>query len=96
MAKFESLTVVKRKLKSDFGKNTTTEHGIRTIFERFCEIGTVEERSRSGRPTAINQEKVDEVNDFLRTHRGSSIRSVAEPSLIPQTTIYRIRTEHSI
>ena len=37
MVKFESATVVKRKLQSDFGQNTPTEHGIRIIFERFCE-----------------------------------------------------------
>ena len=61
MAKFESGTIVKRKLQSDFGKSTPAEHGIRTMFGRFCEIGSVEDRSRSGRPTVINQEKVDEV-----------------------------------
>ena len=42
MAKFESATVVERKLQSDFGKNTPTKHGIRTIVERFCETGNVE------------------------------------------------------
>ena len=59
--KFESGTVVKRKLQSDLDKNTPTEHGIRTIFERFCETGSVEDRSQSGRSVVINQEKVDEV-----------------------------------
>ena len=40
MAKFESAIVVKRKFYKVFwGKNTPTEHGIRNIFERFCEIG---------------------------------------------------------
>ena len=68
MVKFESGTVVKRKLQSDFGKNTPTEHDIRTLFERFCETGSVDDRSRSGRSTVINQEKVHEVNDFLQTH----------------------------
>ena len=67
---------------------------IRTIFERFCESGNVEDRSRSGRPTVINQEKVNEVNDFLQTHPGSSVRSVSEASSISPTTTYRIRTEH--
>ena len=42
----------------------------------------------------MNQEKVDEVNDFLQIHPGSNVRSVAEGSSIPQTTTYRIRTEH--
>ena len=46
------------------------------------------DRSRSGSSTGINQEKVDEVDDFLQTHPGSSVRSVAKASLIPQTTTY--------
>ena len=61
MAKFESDTVVKRNLQSDFSKNTSTEIGIRSIFERFYEIWSIDDRSRSERPTVINQEKVDEV-----------------------------------
>ena len=94
MAKLESATVVKRKWQSDFGKNTPTEHGIRAIFERFYETGSVEDRPRSEGPTVINQEKVNEVNDLLQTHPGSSVRSVAKVSSIPQTTTYWIRTEH--
>ena len=43
------------------------------------------------RSTGINQEKVDEVNDFIQTHPGSSVRSVAEVSSIPT---YRITTKH--
>ena len=60
----------------------------------FVRTGVLNKRSRSGRPTGINREKVDEVNDILQTHLGSSVRLVAEVSSIPQTTAYRIRTEH--
>ena len=49
---------------------------------------------KSGRPIVINQEKVNEVNDFLQTHSGSSVRSVVEVPSIPQTTTYRIITEY--
>ena len=42
----------------------------------------------------INQKKVNEVNDFLRIHSGSSVRSVAEASSILQTITCRVRTEH--
>ena len=45
MAKFESATIIKRKVQSDSGINTLTKHGIRTIFERFCQTGSVEDRS---------------------------------------------------
>ena len=47
-----------------------------------------------GRPTGINQENVDEVNDFFQTHPGPIAWSVLEASSIPQTTTYRIMTEH--
>ena len=66
---------------SDFGKNTPPEHGIKARFERFCETGSVEDRSRSGRLTGINQEKVDEVNHFLQTHPLSSVRSLLQKPL---------------
>ena len=72
MAKLQSATAIKRK----------TKHGITTIFQRFFEIWSVEDRSRSGRLTVINQ-KVDEVNDFLQTHPGSGVGSVVEASSIP-------------
>ena len=61
ITKFESATVVKRKLQWDFGKNTLNEHGSRTGFERLFETESVKDRSQCGRPTGINQEKVDEV-----------------------------------
>ena len=93
MAKFEAATATKRKRQSGSGKTTPTEHEIRTIFKR-CENGNLEDRSLSGRSTVISQEKVDEVNDFLQTHPGSSVRSVTEASSIPQRTTHRIRTEH--
>ena len=41
MTKIETATDVKRKLQSDFSKITPTEHGIRSIFERFDETGSV-------------------------------------------------------
>ena len=62
MAKFESSTVGKRKLQSNFGKNTPTEHGIRNRFERFCETGSIEDRIMVWKSDSkINQKKVNEV-----------------------------------
>jgi hypothetical protein len=94
MAKFESATVVQRKLRAEFGKNTPTEYCIRTTFERFCETGTVEDRPRSGRPTVITEEKVNEVNDAHENHPEASVRSLAQACSLPQTTTYRIMTEY--
>ena len=69
--------------------------GSEPYLKEFVRAGGVEARSQSRRSTDINQEKVDEVNDFLQTHPESSVRSVAEISSILQTTItYRIVTGH--
>ena len=65
--------------------------GSELYLKDFVRRGVLNNRSRSGRLTAINQEKVDEVN---QTHPGPSVRSVVEASSIPQTTTYQIRTEH--
>ena len=57
--------------------------GSEPYLKDFVRSRVLNDRSRSGRPTVINQEKVDEVNDFLQTHLGSSVWSVAKSSSIP-------------
>ena len=58
MAKFQSSTVVKRKLWPEFGKNTPGETTLREIFQRFCETGIVEDRERPGRLSEITVTKL--------------------------------------
>ena len=94
MAKFESSTVVKRKLWTEFGKNTPGEITIRETFQRFCETGTVEDRERPGRPSEITEEKIDEVAEVIENELQSSVRSVATGYSIPRTTAHQIMTEH--
>ena len=52
----------------------------------FVRGRVLNDRTRSGRSTVINREKVGEVNDCLQTHPGSSVRSVAKASSRPQIT----------
>ncbi|CAF2049257.1 unnamed protein product, partial [Rotaria magnacalcarata] len=66
MAKFDSATVVQRKLRVEFGINTPGLTCIKDTFERFCETGTVEDRERSGRPSSISEETIDKVSDALK------------------------------
>lgn len=94
MAKFESPVMVRRKLQLEFGQDTPSEDTISRTFHRFCETGTVEDRSRSGRPSTIDEEKVDEVHDFCTTESTTSVRAVAAACSIPRTTAYRIMTEY--
>jgi hypothetical protein len=94
MAKFESITVVKRKLQAEFGSDSPGEVCIRETFKRFCETASVDDRSRSGRPTAMTEEKIDEIRQICENSPQSSVRVVAQASSSPSTTVYRIMTEH--
>ena len=53
MAKFESSTIVQRKLEAEFGKNARKKHCIIATLQRFCETGTVENLECSGRSSKI-------------------------------------------
>jgi hypothetical protein len=94
MAKFESPTVVRRKLQIEFGNKTPSVVSIQATFERFCETGTVEDRERSGRPSTISEEKIDEVRDVIESEPHPSVRVVATACSIPPTTAHRIMTEY--
>ena len=94
MAKFQSSTLVKRKLWTEFGKNTPGETTIRETIQRFCETGTVEDRERPGRPSEITEEKIDEVAEVIENEPQLSVRFIATTCSIPRTTAHRIITEH--
>ena len=68
MGKFESLTIVKRKLQAKFDKQTPSLNCIKDVFERLTEIGTVEDREglrllqkrQSKKFVKLNEDKVFE------------------------------------
>ena len=48
---------------------------LESYLKDFVRTRLLDDRSRSIRPTVIHQKKIDEVNGFLQTHPGSSVRS---------------------
>ena len=94
MAKYESAAVVRRKLQIEFGRSTPSEGYITVTFQRFCDTGTVEDKERSGRPSKITEEKIEEVCDVIENDPQSSVRTVAATCSIPTTTAHRIMTEY--
>ena len=94
MGKFESLTTVKRKLQAEFGKQIPSLNCIKDVFERFTEIGTVEDRERSGRLSVITEETVEKVHYDCEAERRQSVRTVAAACATPKTTVHRIMREH--
>ena len=69
MVKFESPTIGQRKLEDEFGKNAPKKDWIIAIFQRFCEIGTVENRERSK-----ITEKIDKVHHVTENQQQTSVR----------------------
>ena len=94
MGKFQSLTTVKRNLQAEFGRQTPNLNCIKDVFERFTEIGTVEDWEGSGRPSVITEETVEKVRDVCEAERRQSVRTVAAVCAIPKTTVHRIMREH--
>ena len=60
----------------------------------FSETDTVEDRQRSGRPSTITEEKVDEVREICESKLNSSVRTVVTACSIPRTTAHRTMTEY--
>jgi hypothetical protein len=94
MAEFQSPTIVERKLKAEFGKNAPKKDCIIATFQRFCEIGSVEDRERSGRPSTVTEDMVEEVRDVIDKQPQSSVRTIATACSISKTITHRIVTEY--
>jgi hypothetical protein len=58
--------------------NTPSKTCIRTIFQRFCGTGIVENRSYSGRHRSITEEKVNEVKGTCENEPKSSVQSMRD------------------
>ena len=79
-AKFQSSTVVKRKLWTEFGKNTPGKTTIRETFQRFCETGTVEDRERPGRPSEITEKRLTKLLKLLKMNHNRAFDLFLQPA----------------
>ena len=65
MAKYESVTAVKRQLTKGF-QHKPTDQTIRLLYKKFLETGSVEDKVRSGRPnSSVNPENAQKVVAIL-------------------------------
>jgi hypothetical protein len=90
MAKLESPTRVIREMQRQGDKNVPERHAITSIYEKFLETGSVEDRSRSGRPSTITDEIVDEVEQILDEEPLNSVRNVARAASLSKYQAHRI------
>ena len=54
-AKFESVTAVKRALISEGWKESPADNSIRSVYNRFCQNGSIEDLPRPGRPKIFQE-----------------------------------------
>ena len=66
MAKYESVTAVKRQLTKEGFQHKPTDQTIRLLYKKFLETGSVEDKVRSGRPnSSVNPENAQKVVAIL-------------------------------
>ena len=96
MAKFESPAIVQRKLEAEFAKNAPKKDYTIATSQRFCGTDTIENRKRSGRPSKITEEKIDELHDVTEKQQQTSVQTVSTTCSMSRKTAHPIITEYLI
>ena len=86
MAKYESITAVKRQLTKEGFQHKPTDQTIRLLYKKFLETGSVEDKVRSGRPnSSVNPENTQKVVAILED-KVSLIAPCLQQNLSPKTS----------
>lgn len=93
MAKYESPVMVIRELQRRGTTRIPERHTITSIYQKFLETGSVEDLSRSGKPSTITENKVEEVEEILENEPVNSVRSLARQATISPYQARRIMRE---
>ncbi|CAF0812160.1 unnamed protein product [Adineta ricciae] len=89
MAKLESLSPVRRYFQRENVSNIPSEKSIKAVYDKFIETGTVFDRQRSGRPSLMTEEKLDEIEEVLSTTSMVSVRGVSQSVNLSKTVVHR-------
>jgi transposase len=92
IAKFESVTHVRREYRRVFNEEPPHENNIRRWDKQLKETGRLLDKKRSGRPS-VSDESVEAIRtNFLRSPR-KSVRKCARELGLPKTTVHRVLKE---
>ncbi len=64
--------MVIRELRRQGAAEISERHTITSIYQRFLENGSVEDRTRSGRPSTITEDTINEVEEALNRESQTS------------------------
>ena len=89
MAKYKSPVMVIRELQHRGTTNIPERHAITAIYQKFLKIGSVGDRARTGRPSTITENKVQEIQQILDNESVNNVRSVAREANVSRYQIMR-------
>ncbi len=82
MAKFESLIMIIRKLKRREATDIPVRQTIRSIYQKFFEIDSVQDLARTGKSSIITEEKIEKVQEILENEPINTVRNIdRQPSI---------------
>ena len=85
----DSITATQRRFRTFYGKTPPVRNSILRWAENFTEGGNVENRSGRGRPS-IDENTIQTVSNYFRSHPRRSIRRAETDLNIPRSTVHKI------
>ena len=87
-AKFESVTAVKRALISEGWKESPADNSIRSVYNRFCQNGSIEDLPRPGRPKFFQETQKTMIKGILAENPKATLNEITAQVDIGKTTIF--------
>ncbi|CAF3997062.1 unnamed protein product, partial [Rotaria sp. Silwood1] len=88
MARLESPSSVRRHFHRENMSDIPSEKTIKAIYDKFIETGSVHDRERSGRPSLMTTEKLDEIEEVLSDKAMVSVRRVSQEVNLSKSTVH--------
>ncbi|CAF2520035.1 unnamed protein product [Rotaria sp. Silwood2] len=88
MARLESPSSVRRHFQRENMSDIPSEKTIKAIYDKFIETGSVHDRERSGRPSLMTTEKLDEIEEVLSDNAMVSVRRVSQEVNLSKSTVH--------
>ena len=83
--------VIRRELRRQEAAEVPQRHTITSIYQKFLETGSVEDRRiRSGRPSTITNDRINEVEEALNREPQTSVRKIGREMNISKDKAHRI------
>ena len=90
-AKGEYTETVKEKFAERFPATTVPQrNAVRPLINKFRDTGSVHDASRSGRPTILTEQKVNDISEAMRQSPTKSLRRLSQEGSISSVAYPKI------